>query len=454
MTLDEKRGIVYVPTGSAASDFYGADRLGNNLFANCLLALDARTGALRWHYQFVHHDLFDRDLPTPPVLITFQKDGRKVDALAQVTKQGFVFVLDRDTGQPLIPVEEQPVPASDVPGEQAHLTQPLPLRPAPYARQRLDADSMTTRTPEAARWAREQLGTLRQGGPFTPMSIGVDTLIYPGLDGGAEWGGPAYDPETRLLYINANNMAWLGSLARNDVGQTAKSIYLRECAVCHRDDRRGSPPQFPSLVDAGQRITPERFEQLVRRGAGRMPGFPRLQDEALAALKDFVLHDRDAKVNAVDNSSTVQPYRFTGYRRFVDPEGYPAVGTPWGTLNALDLHRGEYVWQMPFGEFPELVERGLTNTGSENYGGPLVTAGGLLFIGATIHDRKFRAFDKRTGELLWQAALPYSADATPITYKYRGRQYVVIFASGGKERGGSPGAVYVAYALPENAKKK
>jgi quinoprotein glucose dehydrogenase len=452
MTLDEKRGVVYVPTGSAASDFYGADRLGDNLFANCLIALDARTGVRRWHYQFVHHDLFDRDLPTAPVLSTLKKDGRSVDVLIQTTKQGYVFVLDRDTGQPVVPVEEVPVPVSTVPGEVAHPTQPLPRFPGPYARQSLMPDSMTTRTAEAARWAREQLSQMHQGGPFTPMSVGVDTVIYPGLDGGAEWGGPAFDPESKLLYINANEMAWRGSLALNDVGQSGKAIYLRECAVCHGDSRQGSPPQFPSLVDVGRKVSAEEFKKLVRSGAGRMPGFPNLQDEALSALERFVLHDEIVDVPASKGSLVTQPYRFTGYRRFVDPEGYPAVGTPWGTLNALDLNTGKYVWQIPFGEFPELVERGMRNTGSENYGGPLVTAGGLLFIGATIHDRKFRAFDKRTGELLWETMLPYSADATPITYEYGGRQYVVIFASGGKERGGSPKGIYVAFALPKNAR--
>ncbi|MFL6551563.1 MAG: c-type cytochrome, partial [Povalibacter sp.] len=249
-------------------------------------------------------------------------------------------------------------------------------------------------------------------------------------------------------YINANEMAWLGSLTLNDVGQTAKAIYLRECAVCHGDDRQGSPPQFPSLVDVGRKLDAEHFLDLVRSGAGRMPGFPNLQQEALDALAHFVLENKDANVTPTAGSLATQAYRFTGYRRFTDPEGYPAVGTPWGTLNALDVNSGRYVWQIPFGEFPELVARGIKNTGSENYGGPLVTAGGLLFIGATIHDRKFRAYDKQTGELLWETALPYSADASPMTYEYKGRQYIVIFASGGKERGGSQGGVYVAFALP------
>jgi quinoprotein glucose dehydrogenase len=453
MTLDEKRGVVYVPTGSAASDFYGADRLGTNLFANCLIALDARTGKRLWHYQFVRHDLFDRDLPTPPVLSTLKKNGRTVDVLIQPTKQGFVFVLNRDTGEPIFPVEEVAVPASTVPGEVAHPTQPLPTFPGPYARQSLTADTVTARTPEAAQWAREQLSRMRKGGPFTPMSIGVDTLIYPGLDGGAEWGGPAFDPESKVLYINANEMAWLGSLALNDVGQTGKAIYLRECAVCHGDTRQGSPPQFPSLVDVSRKLSAEQFQKLVRRGAGRMPGFPNLQDEALSALERFVLHDEIVDVPLSEGSLVTQPYRYTGYRRFIDPEGYPAVGTPWGTLNAFDLNTGKYVWQIPFGEFPELAERGIRNTGSENYGGPLVTAGGLLFIGATIHDRKFRAFDKRNGELLWEAQLPFSADATPMTYQYRGRQYIVIFASGGKERAGSTRGIYVAFALTKNPRK-
>jgi quinoprotein glucose dehydrogenase len=450
MTLDAKRGVVYVPTGSAAADFYGANRLGDNLYANCLLALEAATGKLRWYYQFVPHDVLDRDLSTAPTLATMRLNGKRVDVLIQPTKQGYLFVLDRDTGKPVFPVEEVPAPATDVPGEVTH---PHYLRPTlhpPYARQRLTADTLTTRTPEANAWARARFAEMRSDGPFKPLTVGPDTTIYPGFDGGAEWGGPAYDAATGLLYLNSNEMAWLGSLAPNDVGRsTGKSIYLRDCAACHGDTGQGSPPQFPSLVGLSGRMTPADFTVRVRQGAGRMPGFPHLQANAITALEKFLFEGADEPVGVPDASPINQPYRFTGYRRWLDPDGYPAVGMPWGTLNAIELATGKTRWSIPFGEFPELAARGLENTGSENYGGPLVTAGGLLFIGASIHDRKFRAFDKLTGKLLWEAALPFSADATPITYRIDGRQFVAIYASGGKERGGATGGVYLAYALPD-----
>jgi quinoprotein glucose dehydrogenase len=448
MTLDAKRGVVYVPTGSAAADFYGANRLGDNLYANCLLALEAATGKLRWHYQFVPHDVLDRDLSTAPTLATLRLNGKRVEVLIQPTKQGYLFVLDRDTGKPVFPVEQVPAPATDVPGEVTH---PHYLRPTlhpPYARQRLTPDTLTTRTPEANAWARARFAEMRSDGPFKPLTVGPDTTIYPGFDGGAEWGGPAYDAATGLLYLNSNEMAWLGSLAPNDVGRsTGKSIYLRDCAACHGDNGQGSPPQFPALTNLASRMTAADFTVRVRQGAGRMPGFPHLQGNALAAVAKFLFEGVDEPVGVPDASPINQPYRFTGYRRWLDPEGYPAVGMPWGTLNAIELATGKTRWSIPFGEFPELAARGLENTGSENYGGPLVTAGGLLFIGASIHDRKFRAFDKLTGKLLWEAALPHSADATPITYRIDGRQFVAIYASGGKERGGATGGVYLAFAL-------
>lgn len=449
MSLDAKRGLVFVPTGSAAADFYGGNRLGNNLYANSLLAIDAASGRLRWHYQFVPHDLLDRDLPTAPTLVTVKVNGKPVDALAQPTKQGYLFLLRRDDGQPLFPVEKVPAPASDIPGEVAAPHFLRPTLPAPLARQTLSADQLTTRTPEANRWAREQFKLLRSAGPFKPLTTGVDTTIYPGFDGGAEWGGPAYDPDTGLLYVNTNEMAWLGSLAPNDKGRnTGRSLYLRDCAACHGESRQGSPPQFPSLVDIGARFTPGQFIERVRKGGGRMPAFPQLQDEALEALTAYLYKGVDQPAGKPDLSGGNPEYVFTGYRRWLDPEGYPAISAPWGQLTAVDLATGKFVWRIPFGEYPELAARGMRDTGSENYGGPLVTRGGLLFIGATIHDRKFRAFDKSTGRLLWETTLPFSADATPITYQIDGRQYIAIYASGGKERGGITRGVYLAFALP------
>jgi quinoprotein glucose dehydrogenase len=450
MTLDEKRGLVFVPTGSAASDFYGANRLGDNLYANCLVALDAATGVKRWHYQFVKHDILDRDVPTPPTLVSLRVKGKRIDALVQPTKQGYLFVLDRDTGRPVFPVEEVPAPGSDMPGEVAAKTFLRPTKPAPFARQRLGSGDLTRRTPQASEQAKNTFAGIVSDGPFKPFTLGRDTTIYPGFDGGAEWGGPAYDPTTGIVYVNSNEMAWLGQLAVNDTGRaTGRSIYLRDCAACHGDDGRGSPPQFPSLQQLDGRLKREDFAVRVRQGAGRMPAFPHVPKDAMHALVTWLYEGKDIGVGERDESPGNQAYRFTGYRRWLDADGYPAVATPWGTLNAIHLESGRLVWRIPFGEFPELAAQGMTETGSENYGGPLVTAGGLLFIGATIHDRKFRAFDKTTGKLLWQTALPASASATPITYRIDGRQYVAIFASGGKERGGPANGVYLAWALPE-----
>lgn len=446
MALDEVRGLVFVPTGSAAPDFHGADRRGDNLFANCLLALDAATGKRVWHFQAVHHDIWDRDFPSPPTLVTVRRDGRVVDAVAQTTKQGFVFVLDRDTGTPLFPVEERPVPVSRVPGEQASRTQPVPLLPAPFARQQLTADLLTRRTPEAHAWAAAEFAKLHTEGLFTPLRVGQDTVVFPGFDGGAEWGGSAYDPASRRLFVNANDLAWTGALAPDDGGSDGRGIYLKSCASCHRDDRRGTPPQIPALTSLT--TSAERLTTVIRLGVGRMPGFPNLSPEAVRALvaylRDTPGHgDGPAPAPAAPSGRL----RFTGYKKFLDPDGYPATAPPWGTLNAIDLNTGAYAWTIPLGEYPELVAKGLADTGSENYGGPIVTAGGVLFIGATNFDRKFRAFDAATGRLLWQVTLPFAANTTPATYAAGGRQYVLVPAGGGKSRAPS-GGLFIAYRLP------
>jgi quinoprotein glucose dehydrogenase len=447
MALDEPRGIVYVPTGSASSDFYGANRRGDNLFANSLVALEAGTGKRLWHFQFVRHDIWDRDLPSPPTLITVRRNGRTVDAVAQTTKQGYVFVFDRVTGEPLFPIEQRPYPTSDVPGEVAADTQPIPLLPRPFARQQLTEGLLSTRTPEVAAWAREQVKTFRNGGQFLPFAVDQQTVIFPGYDGGAEWGGSAGDPTTGLLYVNANDLAWTGGLALNNVGQNARDVYLRECASCHRDDRQGTPPAIASLVGIGERRQTADVTRVIQQGAGRMPGFPNLGPQATQALARYLLTGENVPAGPSGAAPTDLTYRFTGYRKFLDPDGYPATAPPWGTLSAIDLNTGDYAWQIPFGEYPELVAQGLRNTGSENYGGPIVTAGGLVFIAASNHDRKFRAFDKATGVLLYEAVMPFSGNATPATYEVNGRQFVVVAAGSGKTRGAS-GGMYIAFALP------
>jgi quinoprotein glucose dehydrogenase len=455
MALDERRGLVYVPTGSAASDFYGADRTGDDLFANSLIALDAATGKRVWHFQVVRHDIWDRDLPSPPTLVTVRRGGRTIDAVAQATKHGFLFVFDRTTGDPLFPIEYKSVPKSGLPGETASDRQPLPSRPAPFARQLLTAGLISNRTPAVHQWALEQFNGFRSEGQFVPLGLDRPTVIFPGFDGGAEWGGQAFDPGTGLYYVNANDLAWTGRLAPNTGGQSGRALYLQHCAACHRDDRLGTPPQIPSLIGIADRRTFTDLVTAVRQGAGRMPGHPQLEPSAVNAIVQFVMTGEDSPAGGQRGSAPVHPltddsFRFTGYEKFLDRDGYPAVAPPWGTLNAIDLNTGDYAWTIPLGEYPELVAQGLTGTGSENYGGPVVTAGGLVFIAATNHDRKIRAFDKATGALLWEATMPSSGNATPATYEVNGRQFVVVAAGGGKSRNGGPGGIYVAYALPNS----
>ena len=554
MVVDEARGIVFAPTGSAASDFYGADRLGDDLYANTLLALDASTGKLLWHFQGVHHDIWDRDFPSPPVLVTVKRDGRLIDAVAQTTKHGFVFLFDRVTGTPLFPIEERPFPASDVPGEVASKTQPIPLAPPPFARQRLTANMLTERTPAAHAWAAEEFSKLRGGDLFVPFAVDRQTIILPGFDGGAEWGGPAADAAKGVIYINANDLAWTGGLTANTQGASlGETTYLSGCSACHGEARQGSPPAFPTLVNISKRLSDAEISSIVRQGRGRMPSSPGIDEEHLLALLAFLhtqphaaaagnapaaplsgdrsetrgaaLYDRncaicheadlsggpsnypglvgvrarlgDARILAnIHNGkgrmpafphltdtdtaailrflgpapATLRPlpevsskqeavsasapaegaakYRFTGYRKFLDPDGYPAIVPPWGTLNALDLNTGEYLWKVPLGEYPALAAEGIKTTGSENYGGPVLTAGGLVVIAATVYDHKIRAFNSDTGEQLWEAELPYAGVATPATYMVGGKQYIVIATSNQRDPKAPQGAAYVAFALP------
>ena len=463
LTLDAARGIVFAPTGSAAFDYYGGDRHGDNLFANSLLALDAATGERIWHFQTVRHDTWDRDLPTAPTLVTVQRAGRRIDAVAQPTKSGHLFLFDRESGETLFPIEELQVPSAEMPGEMLSPTQPLPLLPAPFARQRLTEAMLSRRTPDAYAAVLERFRQVRSGGQFTPLDT-IGTIMQPGLDGGAEWGGAAWDPDTGLLYLNSNDVPWLIRLSERPPSEAVldgREIYDRDCAVCHGAERLGTA-DLPPLTGLEEFHSLLEVVQFVALGSGAMPGFRGLGADALYAVSEYVLTGREAAAameiqpdsGAPADEPIVSPYILAEASRFQDPHGYPAIEPPWGTLNAIDLDTGDYVWRVPLGEYPELAGSGAGPTGSENYGGPLVTAGGLVFIAATVFDRKFRAFDKATGELLWEAVLPAAGHATPITYRIDGRQYIVIAAGGGKAtiRSGTDdagsGATYIAFALP------
>jgi quinoprotein glucose dehydrogenase len=454
MTVDEKRGVVYVPTGSAVFDFYGGDRVGNDLFADTLIALDAETGRRLWHFQGVHHDLWDHDFPAPPALLRVKHDGREVDAIAQTTKSGHVFLLDRVTGKPLFPVKETPVPASTVPGEVASKTQPLPVLPAPFTQQSVTAETLTNRTPEMHEWAEKQFATLISHGQFTPPSVDKLTVVMPGFAGGGEWGGPAVDPTTGVLFVNANDTAWLvGLTVPPPADSLGEKVYRTNCSTCHGLERNGAPPAIPSLNQIEGLLTDKEIADTVRSGKGRMPSFSNLADDEMTALVHYLTlvpqqqqRRRPEPVSATAEKNDM-PYNTIGFLPFLDPEGYPATAPPWGTLSAIDMNTGKYLWKIPFGEYPELAAKGMGNTGTDNYGGPIVTAGGLLFIGASVFDSKFHAYDTRTGKLLWETTLPFSGLATPSTYMVDGKQYVVIAAGGGQTSKKPTGSVFVAFAL-------
>jgi len=455
ISVDTARGLVFLPTGSAAFDFWGGNRHGQNLFANSLLALEAATGERVWHYQFVHHDLWDRDLPSAPVLVTVTHDGRRVDAVAQTTKSGHVFLFNRETGVPLFPIEEHAVPPSDLKGEAAWPTQPLPLKPPAFSRQRFTEADVTDISDASHAAVLAQLRKVRSGGQFIPPSA-QGTVIFPGFDGGAEWGGAAFDADSGLLYVNGNEMPWILSMV--EIDQTKESsdfargrrTYQLNCTACHGVDRNGDPAKvFPSLVNLPKKMPRTEAEKIIAGGKAVMPAFAALSAQERKELLAFLYNDKPV-VSAGPTDEPIAPgvqYTHTGYNRFLDPDGYPAVKPPWGTMNAIDLNKGEIAWQVPLGEVPALVKRGRRNTGTENYGGPIITAGGLIFIGAT-KEEKFRALDKRTGQVLWEDQLPAGGYATPSTYVVNGKQYVVIAAGGGK-MGTKSGDAYVAYALPD-----
>jgi quinoprotein glucose dehydrogenase len=446
MAVDVERGILFVPTGSAGYDFFGGNRKGSNLFSNCLIALDAKTGKRLWHFQTTHHDLWDRDLPAPPNLINVTHKGKKIAAVAQITKQGFVFLFDRVSGKPLFPIIEKKVKGSLLKGENAWLTQPFPLIPKPFARlsseiKNSDINPYSENKEELVK----TLASLNKGWHDAPSEKG--NLILPGFDGGGEWGGAAADPDG-ILYINSNEMGWIQKMipTKKNSANPGENAYKTNCQSCHGSDRKGNPLSgYPSLLDISTKRSKIYLQQMINNGKGMMPGFNQLSKENKENILSFILNETPKEAVTSTSKIYITPYQMTGYNKFLDSKGLAALSPPWGTLNAIDLNTGKYLWKIPFGDEPALAQKGITGTGAENYGGPIVTASGLLIIGAA-KDGKMRIYASKTGKLLRTITLPAAAFATPSTYSVKGKQFIVI-ACGGTKLGTPRGNKYVAFSL-------
>lgn len=452
VAVDERRGWVFFGTGAVTDDFYGGFRKGPNLFANSVVALDAATGERMWHYQIVRHDIWDYDLPAAPILVTLQDGRERREAVVQLTKMGLTFVLDRDTGEPLFPVHDLPVPPSDVPGEEAWPSQPFPLRPAPLVRLSLSEADLTDITPEAREFALREFRKYRPGSLYTPLSL-QGTLQVPGHLGGAQWNGGSFDPQLNTLYVNVNEAPTIGRLkpafevrsggerARDGAG---RQLYEANCMACHGSDRRGTAEPGTNLVNLG--MEREELKRIVAEGRNNMPAYPQFSSEDLEALAAYVESPPDTAASS--GSSRAHRYTIDGYSVFSDPHGVPAIAPPWGTLNAIDLLTGRLLWKVPLGEYPKLAAKGIRNTGTMNFGGAVATAGGLVFVAATA-DEKIRAFEKHSGRVLWEYQLPAGGYATPSVYLVDGRQYLAVAAGGGGKNGTKSGDSIVAFALPE-----
>jgi len=475
ISVDQKRGVVYIPTASAKYNFYGADRTGTDLFADCLLALDARTGRLIWYYQTVHHDIWDYDDATAPKLLTLQHDGRRVNAVAEVAKTGFVWVFDRDTGKPLWPIEERPEPRSDMPGEETWPTQPFPLKPPPFARQSFtvsDLSPLISDPQELARF-RGQIEASRNQGLFTPPAL-VDTMQMPGNSGGANWGSAAVDPANGTLYVVSMDLPCMLKLepeetqraaAGESIEQKGHFIFESNCRLCHGTDLKGLPPAIPSLVDISSRMNRDQIEGAIRQGRGPMPGFPKLSVEDVQSLIAFLLNPsaasalpsgqavpRKPPAPGVDLQTSPEAVRYySGFGFMMTSAGVPPIAPPWSSLTAYDLNQGTIRWKIPLGEVPELAAKGIHGTGFPfTKTGPVVTAGGLIFTAT--RDHFVRAYDEETGKILWEKRLDTALQGIPSVYEAGGREYLVVCAaapevSDAAAQGHIHGA-YIAFALP------
>ena len=432
MALDEERGILFAPTGSATPDFYGANRLGDNLYANSLVAIDAHNGELEWHYQVVRHDLWDRDNPSPPTLVRLERDGRTIDAVALTTKSGHLYVFDRETGESMYPIVEVETPLpSTLPGEVPAKSQPLST--IAFSRQEFE---ITDRTEEARSYIEELIADwdLR---PWAPPRVGT-VLFYPWYDGGAEWGGSAFDPSTNRLILNGQDVAGILKLSEVPAGSSDYGTYAVNCGSCHGLKLEGTETG-PALLGVLERMEAAEARRIIVEGSGRMPGSPHLDDGQMRAIFRYMGSEEPEQ----DEPSEEVEYVLAGYVYLRDQEGLPGNTPPWGHLNSIDLATGEIVWTVPFGNYPTHPDLGY---GAVNYGGPVVTASGLIFIAAT-PDRQMRAYDSRDGSVLWEAELSAAGFSTPAVYAVDGKQYVAIAAGGGR-MGPPSGAEYFAFSLP------
>ena len=457
LALDDARGLVFVALGAPRPDMVGVGRLGDNLFGNCILALDVLTGKRVWHFQDVRHDIWDLDVVGPPNLVTIEREGKRVDVVTCFAKSGHLFVLDRETGEPVFPVRLRRAPASTLPGERTAAYQPDPEIPEPLSRMEFHPDMITDRTPEA----RDHVTKIVERstyGFFSPFTEGKPNLFI-GSRGGAEWSGAAVDVPTGRLYITSNRWVSRITVLRNDDRErdprhppsAGEKHYTAHCAACHGPTRMGVGV-VPPLVGLRNRMNDAQVLELLAKGRGIMPPNVVLNDAERAELLDYLFRRNQPPARGAGGGPGAgdrPQYVFDGFQFLVDHEGYPGIKPPWGLLNCYDLNTGKVLWRVPLGELEELTKQGVPLTGSQNLGGASVTAGGLVFVAGT-EDERIRAFDADTGKELWAAKLPFAGTAAPAIYEAGGRQFVVVTATGGGRVGGKSGAgdAYVAFALP------